>query len=109
MADLTITDMDNSTIIELASGIKLRLKLLTIRERFAAFRIIPAEDQGNPLRMGWIFSAMTVREIDGVPVPTAKSIDDIARLIEKLDDDGIVAAQQFIVDSQSKVAEVAKN
>lgn len=101
--------MADIVTIETSDGVKLGLKLLSIRERFDAFKIIPADEQGNPLRMGWIFSAMTVREIDGVPVPKATSIDDIGKLIERLDDDGITVAQQFVVDSQAKVAEVAKN
>lgn len=101
--------MADIVIIETSEGVKLGMKLLSIRERFDAFKIIPAEDQGNPLRMGWIFSSMTVREIDGIPVPRATSIDDIGKLIERLDDVGVTAAQQFVVDSQTKVVEVAKN
>jgi len=101
--------MADIVTVDGANGAKLGLKLLSIRERFEAFSIIPAADQGNPLRMGWIFSALTVREIDGVPVPKPASMDDIGKLLERLDDDGVAAAQQFVVDSQTKTAEVAKN
>lgn len=91
------------------NGVKLGLKLLSARERFTAFKFIPPQDQGNPMRMGWIISMMAVREIDGVPVPAASKMEDIERLIDRLDDDGITVAQQFVVDSQKDVVEEAKN
>ena len=92
-----------------ASGRRLTLRALSARERFELFKAIPNEQQGNLSWMAWTFAACSVRAINDVPVPMPTNEKEIASLVTQLDDDGIEAAQQFIIDRQKERVARAKN
>ncbi len=101
--------MGDATVTADASGRQLTLRMLSARERFELFKAIPNEQQGNLSWMGWTLAACSVRAINDVPVPMPTSEKEIAALVSQLDDDGIEAAQQFIIDRQKERAARAKN
>lgn len=82
--------------------------------RFRLLKILGAENAKNEPLLGNAMLAFLVREIDGTPVPPVNSERMLEAMIDRLDDDGLLAVaecmnEEFGFGSSEEVVEEVKN
>jgi hypothetical protein len=99
-----------------SNGRTLKLRKITPLERMRLFEVVGSENVKNEAYFGYAILAAHVCEIDGDPVPSVTSKAALEAVVQRLGDEGLVAASKGVAanflalpQSDSEAIDTLKN
>ena len=98
-----IAKANEETVVTDATGRVIKLKKPGVLAQYRLVEVVGAEAAKNEVYMGMILPLIFVSEIDGKPLQSPRSKNEVDALIQRLDEDGISAVLKGVQESFGNV------